>query len=450
LNWVDAHGIKGNITLTPDHNVKTIARGWVRVDQLYYDELFYTFDTEASLGYVHDVQIIEGIHDVFCLEVDELHNFIAANVCVKNCIKPNLQQIPRADNDFKKAVKSVFITEVGTCILQADFAAAEVRMWGSLSKDRFLCELLTNSFNKRAAYRANPTDTKLRDEAEIMADVHKQTASLMFGVPIETVDKALRTITKGITFGLIYGRGVRSIAEQLGKSEEETQALCDKFFAQFPDGVAWLDEMKQFVQRHRYIETPFKRRRYLPWVKDKDQGMVALALRQSINSPVQSASGDFATLSISLLHEELRRTKMDKRVKLINAVHDSTLVKCPQDVDAIAEVSAMIRDCFTVKSKAIAEDIFGFEMPAPMDIDMEISQRKAWKCTKCGNVYKAYKSKCDKTVLGEDKKPLKDEHGKDVKCNHTGRTEVKLNGGWGTLIGLDETMSGYREAAMGF
>jgi DNA polymerase I-like protein with 3'-5' exonuclease and polymerase domains len=382
--------------------------------------------------------------------VHPIYNLNGTDTGRLSCVKPNLQQIPRADNDFKKAVKSVFITEIGTCILQADFAAAEVRMWGSLSKDRFLCELLTNSFNKRAAYRANPTDIKLRDEAEIMADVHKQTASLMFGVSIESVDKALRTITKGITFGLIYGRGTRSIAEQLGKSEEETQALCNKFFAQFPDGVAWLDEMKQFVQRHRYIETPFKRRRYLPWVKDKDQGLVALALRQAINSPVQSASGDFATLSISLLHEELHRTKMDKHIKLINAVHDSTLVKCPQDVDTIAEISAMIRDCFTVKSKAIAEDVFGFEMPAPMDIDMEISQRKAWKCTKCGNVYKAYKSKCDKTILGEDKKPLKDEHDKDLKCNHTGRTEIKLNGGWGTLIGLDETMSGYREAAMGF
>lgn len=459
LTW-SLRGITKELVLTPDHEVRTVFNGYVRADELSPRDLFYAEEIQhdlleyqgayAMIAVVDSIEPVEGEFPVYCLTIEDHHNFFADGVCVKNCQKPNLQQIPRADNDFKKAVKSVFTSPEGTIILQGDFAAAEVRMWGSLSQDRFLCELLTNSFNKRAAYRSNPTDKKLRDEAEIMADVHKQTASLMFGVPIEEVDKALRTITKGITFGLIYGRGVRSIAMQLGKTEEETQALCNKFFAQFPDGVAWLNEMKAFVQRNRYVETPFKRRRYLPWVKDEDQGLVASALRQSINTPVQSASGDYATLSISLLHEELNRRKLLKHFKLINAVHDSTLLEIPASVDALAEAATIMRDCFTVKSKNIAESVFGFEMKAPMDIDMEIAQRKAWKCSKCGHVYKAQKEKCDGALLGKDKKPVKDENGKDIKCSHTGRTEVKLNGGWGTLIGLDETMSGYREAALGF
>lgn len=365
-------------------------------------------------------------------------------------VGPNMQQVPRADNDYKKPVKSIFVTPRKRVILQADFAAAEVRMWGSLSEDEFLCRLLTESFLKRAAYRSNPTDERLRDEAELMADIHKQTASLMFAIDIKDVTKAIRTITKGITFGLIYGRGVRSIAEQLQRSEEETQALCDKFFKQFPGGVAWLNEQKQFCSKYGFVETPFGRRRYLPWVFSDDQGIAASALRQSINTPVQSASGDYATLSISLLYEDLCKKKLTKHFKLINAVHDSTLLEIPDSVDALAEACEITRQNFTVKAREICENEFNFEIKAPMDIDMEISQWKAKGCCKCGNHYKFNKTKCDAIVKGPDGKPVKDANDKDLKCGHTDFKVIELNGGWGTLIGLDETMSGYRAAALGF
>jgi len=364
--------------------------------------------------------------------------------------EPNLQNIPRADNDFKKAVKNVYITPPGTCIVQPDFSAAEVRMWGSLSSDAFLCELLSQAFAKRAAYRANPKDHKIEEEASLMGDIHKQTASLMFGVPIKEVKKDLRTITKSITFGLIYGRGERSIADQLKKNEEETHELCLKFFAQFPDGVAWLESMKQFVREHHYVETPFKRRRYLPWINDTNSKWRSSAERQSINTPVQSAAGDYAVLSISLLHEEIHKRRLSKHYKLINMVHDSTLIQCPESANALAEITAITRECFTVRSKEITENVFNFEMKAPMDIDVEVSQRKAHRCTKCGNVYKYYKNKCDAPIIGADKKPVKDKEGNEIKCSHTGYTDVALNGGWGTLIPMDETMRGYREAAMGF
>lgn len=365
-------------------------------------------------------------------------------------VGPNMQQVPRADNQYKKPVKSIFTTPTGTIILQGDFAAAEVRMWGSLSQDEFLCKLLTDSFNKRAAYRSNPTDERLRDEAELMADIHKQTASLMFGLKLKDVTKDIRTITKGITFGLIYGRGRRSIAVQLKRSEEETGVLCDKFFSQFPGGVAWLDEQKAFCQRNGFVETPFGRRRYLPWVFSNDEGFAASALRQSINTPVQSASGDFATLSISLLSEEICKKRLSRHFKLINAVHDSTLLEIPASVDALAEASAMMRHNFTIRSRDICAEEFGFETRAPMDIDMEVSQWKMKRCKKCGNTYKFHKDKCDASVKGPDGKPAKDSEGNDIKCKHTDFEVVKTNGGWGTLIGLDETMSGYRAAALGF
>ena len=131
-------------------------------------------------------------------------------------------------------------------------------------------------------------------------------------------------------------------------------------------------------------------------------------------------------------------------------VHDSTLIQCPESANALAEITAITRECFTVRSKEITENVFNFEMKAPMDIDVEVSQRKAHRCTKCGNVYKYYKNKCDAPIIGADKKPVKDKEGNEIKCSHTGYTDVALNGGWGTLIPMDETMRGYREAAMGF
>jgi DNA polymerase I-like protein with 3'-5' exonuclease and polymerase domains len=367
-----------------------------------------------------------------------------------SCVSPNLQQIPRAESPLKTEVKNIFCSDPQGAILQADFAAAEVRMWGSLSHDKFLIDLLVESCNMRAKYRENPTDESLRERAEMMADIHKQTASLMFNVALADVTKPLRSVTKSIVFGLIYGRGMPSIAEQLGKTVEETEALCAQFFKQFPQGIAWLEEMQQFCAQHGYVETPFGRRRYLPFVFDNDRARVQAALRRSINTPVQSCTGDFATLSISLLYNELRRKNMTKHFWLVNAVHDSTLLRIPKSKDAIAEVAPIVRDCFTVKSREILRDHFGFWLEAPMDVDMEVSQDKAWKCIDCGTQYKHYKSCCDGHKKGPDGKDLKDENDKPIKCKSERRIEVALNGGWGTLIGIDETEHGYAAAASGF
>jgi DNA polymerase-1 len=370
-----------------------------------------------------------------------------------SCIDPNLQQIPRAESPLKTEVKNILGVDDQGAILQADFCAAEVRMWGSLSHDRFLIELLMKSCDMRAQYRANPTDMALRERAELMADIHKQTASLMFGIAIEAVTKPLRSVTKSIVFGLIYGRGIPSIAEQLGKTEDETQELCDKFFKQFPEGVAWLDTMKDFCRTYGYVETPFGRRRYLPFVFSSENKMVEAALRRSINTPVQSTTGDFATLSISLLNMELKRRRMTRHFWLVNAVHDSTLVRIPRSADAIAEITPIIRDCFTVQSRNILRDKFDFWLEAPMDIDVEVSQNKAWKCLDCGTQHKFYKDCCDGTKIGPDGKKVVetvDGQEKPVKCKSTRREVVQLNGGWGTLIGVDETEYGYAQAALGF
>lgn len=368
-------------------------------------------------------------------------------------VRPNLQQIPRAETPLKKEVKNIFRVDPDGVILQADFAAAEVRMWGSLSHDKFLIDLLTQSYDMRAAYRENPLDEELEARAVLMADIHKQTAALMFNVAIEAVDKPLRSITKSIVFGLIYGRGIPSIAEQLGKSVEETEALCAKFFQQFPDGVAWLEQMKEFCMVHGYVETPFGRRRYLPFVFDEDRGRQQAALRRSINTPVQSTTGDFATLSIALLHNEIKRRRLSKHFWLVNAVHDSTLIRVPKSANALAEIAPIVRDCFTVKSREILRDKFGFWLEAPMDIDLEVSQDWCWRCCDCGNHYKAYKEKCDGHKVGPDGKPLVELVGgkeEKIPCKSIRKERVELNSGWGTLIGIAETSHGYAKAATGF
>jgi len=390
---------------------------------------------------------------VYDLTVDKHHCFYAGELLAHNCIRPNLQQIPRAETPLKKEVKNIFRVDPDGVILQADFAAAEVRMWGSLSHDKFLIDLLTQSYDMRAAYRENPLDEELEARAALMADIHKQTAALMFNVAIEAVDKPLRSITKSIVFGLIYGRGIPSIAEQLGKSVEETEALCAKFFQQFPDGVAWLEQMKEFCMVHGYVETPFGRRRYLPFVFDEDRGRQQAALRRSINTPVQSTTGDFATLSIALLHNEIKRRRLSKHFWLVNAVHDSTLIRVPKSANALAEIAPIVRDCFTVKSREILRDKFGFWLEAPMDIDLEVSQDWCWRCCDCGNHYKAYKEKCDGHKVGPDGKPLVEiVDGKEEKipCKSIRKERVELNSGWGTLIGIAETSHGYAKAATGF
>ena len=171
----------------------------------------------------------------------------------------------------------------------------------------------------------------------------------MFDIDVRKVDKGLRQQSKGLSLGIMYQRGTYSVAQQMGVKFEEAQEKVDKFNAKFPEGVQWAEEMKKFVLKHGYVESPIGRRRHLnddiakgkalvekskeyprnsakgKELFKKGNGFIARAQRQSVNSPIQGVANDVAMVSSAMLNEYIATNDLDWLI--VNTVHDSVVVE---------------------------------------------------------------------------------------------------------------------------
>lgn len=449
--WTSATGKNGYFEVTDNHRVRAAGDRWVKAGKLRVgDSLVWCDKTRIEIDSAQVTKIeFAGIRQVWDIEVEEFANFFANDVNGRNC-----QQIPRSDTPTKKAIKALFIAPDGRALMQADFAAAEVRMWGAMSRDKNLCDLLNESFRKRGQYRKHPDNEELKSAAELMGDVHKQTASLMFGVDLYAVDwkdkkyKDMRQTTKSITFGLMYGRGTPSVASQINKSVEETDELKAKFFKRFSEGEAWLNNQKVLAHRQGYVETPLGRRRRFPKIFSGDKQMVKQAERFAVNAPIQATASDYAALATSMLQKYFIEHDLTNKYKIVNAVHDSVVIEFPANQKDMEFLAKLIRRIYTEDVKKVLHDGFGFDLMAPMDIDIEVSYNKYKKCKHCGAVHMMDETKCDNKVpTGE-----KDKEDKPVfaKCGGKKFSVEKLRyHTYGYLTELVETPEGFAKAALG-
>lgn len=233
---------------------------------------------------------------------------------------PNAQQFPRkAENpllfQYHNEPKALFTSRYGEngCIMNADYSALEMRIAGVISGDKALLEALLSG-----------------------KDLHKSTASLVWGVPVDEVPKDMRTNAKAVNFGIIYGKSGVTFAKDLyydksGKNPKKTDdwdaakaqgmKLVDDYLNTFSGLHKWLEGTKRFALKHGYVETMFGRRRRLPDLKSKVPTLKANAERQSINAPIQGTGSDFTLLS--LIHIQKWLTDNNMKSLIVATVHDS-------------------------------------------------------------------------------------------------------------------------------
>jgi DNA polymerase-1 len=213
-------------------------------------------------------------------------------------------------------------------------------------------------------------------EALFLDDIHRNTASAAFGVPIKEVNKKQRQASKSITFGILFQQSTKALAEAIGVAVEEAEKFQATFFAKMAGVANLIDDLKQQAKTRGYVEAPHGRRRrfwsfYLPegssdgHIRDRH---IARSLRQAVNSPIQGIASDAGMYggAYSLL-EYIRKEKRNWRIQ--NVVHDSCIIQI-DDANETSEAIMLMEPIFVDEAQRRMEEM-GVEFNLPLGIDIE-------------------------------------------------------------------------------
>lgn len=413
------------------------AQGLVKLRDAYIKPIFESvFGPNAEKTDVCDGRV----HPDFMLS-----RTVTGRVASRN---PNAQQVPRSDSPVKKAIKALFVPSPGKILIQADLSAAEVRVWGALSGDEQICRLSQEAMVLRKLVRENPNDKKMRKDAELKADFHKQTYGLCYNKPPAEVSKSERQDAKKLSFGLLYGMSLNGLCRELGKEPDLVQEIMNRFFGVYKTGSQWLTKMQDFALENGYVQTPLGRRRRIPQVFTGDRGLISEAKRFAVNAPIQATASDYAMLSTCILQDAIVEADVEDDVKILNCVHDSVVLEVTATPEWIEWTTKTIRRVFTKDVVKVLKRDFDFELLAPIDIDIEISQHIVHECVKCKTKrYPGEGNSCENAVKTGKKK----EDGSDetVPCGCKEYKEHLTSAGWGYLMPLEENPQGIAKAMKG-
>jgi DNA polymerase-1 len=247
------------------------------------------------------------------------------------CAAPNIQQIPHQD-EFRRC----FVAEDGNTLAIADYSQIELRILAEVSED----PAFVGAFQRGV-------------------DLHRLTAATMYNVSMDEVTKAQRSAAKRINFGLMYGRGARSLSAQLGTDEERGRQLIDEYFANYPKVQRFLQRTANRATRDRSLRTLAGRvRKFGNDPVADDRGAMR---REAMNYPIQGAASDIAKIALAYIRRELNGTD----ARLINSIHDEFVVECAEEL--ALEVSEKTGQAMTRAGEKLLKKV-------PVEVEVEISR----------------------------------------------------------------------------
>ena len=224
--------------------------------------------------------------------------------------EPNLQNIP-IRRELGRDIRRGFVPRTGWLLLGADYSQIELRLLAHLSGDPAFVH----------AFRSG-------------GDIHRETAALIFDVPLAAVTSEMRSRAKTINFATIYGQGPHALSRQLKIPHAEAKEFIERYFQRFQRVREYLDSMVAYAREHGYVETIFKRRRYIPELRDRNFNIRAFGERTAANSPIQGSAADLIKIAMIRIHERLRAERLSARMLL--QVHDELVFEVPDvELDAV-------------------------------------------------------------------------------------------------------------------
>lgn len=231
---------------------------------------------------------------------------------------PNLQNIPVRD-ELGREIRKAFIADDDDCIFfSADYSQIELRLMAHLSNDPHMVEAFCSG-----------------------ADIHAATAAKIYGIPVEEVTSDMRRKAKTANFGIIYGISVFGLAERLGIPRAESKELIDGYFQTYPRVKEYMEESIRVAKEKGYVETLFKRKRFLPDINSHNAVVRGYAERNAINAPIQGSAADIIKLAMIHIHQQFEAEHLKSR--MILQVHDELNFNVrKEEFDRVKEI---VLDC---------------------------------------------------------------------------------------------------------
>jgi DNA polymerase-1 len=230
-------------------------------------------------------------------------------------VNPNLQNIP-IRTELGREIRAAFVPAEGNVLLSADYSQIELRLMAHFSEDPLLMK----------AYRED-------------VDIHALTASEVFDVPLEGMDKQTRNRAKAVNFGIVYGISPFGLARQIGSPQAEAAAIIDRYFERYPGVRSFIDRTLEQVRRTQSVRTLFGRVRPIPDIVSRNANMRGFAERTAVNTPLQGTAADLIKLAMIRIAAELRERNLGTR--MILQVHDELVFDVPEK--EVAEVRVLVQ-----------------------------------------------------------------------------------------------------------
>lgn len=226
--------------------------------------------------------------------------------------EPNLQNIP-VRTELGRELRRMFAAEGDRILVDADYSQIELRVLADISGDENMCA----AFNEEA-------------------DIHRRTAAQVFGVPENEVTSAMRTRAKAVNFGIVYGIGAFSLAQDIKVSRKEAEQYINGYLSHYRGVDEYMKNIVEQAKKDGYVTTKYKRRRYLPELKASNRVTQAFGERVARNAPIQGTAADIIKIAMVSVCRRLKEEGLKSR--LILQVHDELIVEAEPEERERVEV----------------------------------------------------------------------------------------------------------------
>lgn len=262
---------------------------------------------------------IDGLKAVINKKTKRIHSRFMQTVTATGRISstdPNLQNIP-IKTEEGRLIRKAFLASEGASLVDADYSQIELRVLAALSNDEEMLDAFKNGL-----------------------DIHRKTASEVFHVDYDDVNSLQRSEAKAVNFGIVYGISDYGLSQNLNIPRKAAKEYIDNYLSHFVGIKNYMAEEIKRGKEEGYVETIFKRRRYIPELNAKNFNIRSFGERIALNTPIQGSAADIIKIAMVKVYNELKKRNM--KSKLIIQIHDELVVDAAED--EVEEVKEIMRE----------------------------------------------------------------------------------------------------------